>query len=168
MNEIDQKTDAGTPGFTLALALVDALPVLFFGISCIVLGMLFQSVLFVIGAVLMFFGGLGKVLWKLFLAVSKKDIAFLDRQFRYSMCAGFVLIVISLIAGWRRISFSAIGAAVLSMPSLLFFVIAVAGLVAMGVLASKLDSSVAKNNWIEQCVNSVAQLSLLLALLFLL
>ena len=168
MSQAQQTPGGERPGFTLTLALVDALPVLFFGASCIILGLLFQSVLFVIGAALMFLGGFGKVLWKIFLAVSKKDILFLNRQFRYSMCAGFALIVVSLIAGWRRLSFSAIGSAIISMPSLLFFVIAVAGLVTMGVLASKLDSSVAKNNWIEQCVNSVAQLSLLLALLFLL
>lgn len=38
-------------------------------------------------------------------------------------------------------------------------------MVCMGVLGKKLDSSVAKNNWIEQCVNAAAQLCMFIGLL---
>ena len=40
--------------FTLSLALVDALPVLFFGASMILIGIMFASSLFILGAVLCF------------------------------------------------------------------------------------------------------------------
>ncbi|MDO4809343.1 MAG: hypothetical protein Q4A04_05205 [Eubacteriales bacterium] len=44
--------------FTLSLALVDALPVLFFGGSMILIGLLFGSPLFLIGAALCFWARL--------------------------------------------------------------------------------------------------------------
>ena len=49
-------------GFTLGLALVDAVPVLLFGGSSILLGIIFKSALFVIGACLIFLGGFLKVM----------------------------------------------------------------------------------------------------------
>ena len=155
-------------GFTLSLALVDALPVLLFGGSSILIGLIFKSPLFIVGACLVFLGGFLKVLWKIVLATKKKDIPFLNKQMKYTMLTGFALIVVSLIANAKRISFSAMGAALTSLPSCIFFLLFVAGMVTMGVLAKKLDSSVAKNNWIEQCVNATAQLCLFLGLLFLL
>ena len=155
-------------GFTLSLALVDALPVLLFGGSSILIGLIFKSPLFIVGACLVFLGGFLKVLWKIVLATKKKDVPFLNKQMKYTMLTGFALIIVSLIANAKRISFSAMGAALTSLPSCIFFLLFVAGMVTMGVLAKKLDSSVAKNNWIEQCVNATAQLCLFLGLLFLL
>ena len=155
-------------GFTLSLALVDALPVLLFGGSSILIGLIFKSPLFLVGACLVFLGGFLKVLWKIVLATKKKDVPFLNKQMKYTMLTGFALIVVSLIANAKRISFSAMGAALTSLPSCIFFLLFVAGMVTMGVLAKKLDSSVAKNNWIEQCVNATAQLCLFLGLLTLL
>lgn len=152
-------------GFTLSLALVDALPVLFFGGSSIVLGIIFKSLLFIIGACLIFLGGFLKVMWKVVLALKQKDIVFLNKQMKYTMLTGFLLVIISVIINIKRISLSAIGAALVSMPACIFFALFVVGMVAMGVCAKKLDSSVAKNNWIEQCVNGVAQLCLLTALI---
>ena len=43
--------------FTLSLAIVDALPVLFFGGSMVLIGLLFQSILFLLGAFLCFWVG---------------------------------------------------------------------------------------------------------------
>lgn len=152
-------------GFTLTLALVDALPVLLFGGSSILLGIIFKSALFIVGACLVFLGGFLKVMWKVILALRKKDIVFLNKQMRYTMMTGFLLIVISVIANIKRISLAAIGAALVGLPQCIFFLLWVAGMVTMGVLAKKLDSTVAKNNWIEQCVNGAAQLCLFVALL---
>ena len=152
-------------GFTLTLALVDALPVLLFGGSSILLGIIFKSALFIIGACLVFLGGFLKVMWKIVLALKKKDVVFLNKQMRYTMLTGFLLIIISVIANIKRISLAAIGAALVGLPQCIFFLLWVAGMVTMGVLAKKLDSSVAKNNWIEQCVNGAAQLCLFVALL---
>lgn len=155
-------------GFTLSLALVDALPVLLFGGSSILIGLIFKSPLFIVGACLVFLGGFLKVMWKIVLAVKKKDIPFLNRQMKYTMLTGFALIIVSLIVNFSRISLPAMGAALTSLPSCVFFLLFAAGMVTMGVLAKKLDSSVAKNNWVEQCVNAAAQLSLFLGLLSLL
>lgn len=155
-------------GFTLSLALVDALPVLLFGGSCILIGLIFKSPLFMVGACLSFLAGLCKVLWKVILAVAKKDIPLLNKQMRVVMPLGFLLILVSLIVDRARISFPAMGAAIVGFPQVIFFALWVVGMVGMGVLAKKLDSTVAKNNWIEQCVNATAQLCLFLGLLFLL
>jgi len=155
-------------GFTLSLALVDALPVLFFGASCIMIGLIFKSPLFIIGACLSFIGGASKVSWKIILALKSKDIKILNKQFRYLMLGGFALIILSVILNIKRISLAAVGAALVGLPQAVFFALWFVGMVTMGVLAKKLDSSVAKNNWIEQCVNGVAQLCFLVGLIFLL
>ena len=152
-------------GFTLTLALVDALPVLLFGGSSILLGIIFKSALFIAGACLVFLGGFLKVMWKVILALKKKDVVFLNKQMRYTMLAGLLLIIVSVIANIKRISLAAIGAALIGLPQCIFFLLWVAGMVTMGVLAKKLDSSVAKNNWIEQSVNGAAQMCLFIALL---
>lgn len=152
-------------GFTLGLALVDAVPVLLFGGSSILLGIIFKSALFIIGACLIFLGGFLKVMWKIVLATKHRDVVFLNKQMKYTMMTGFALVLISVIINIKRISLPAIGAAITGMPACIFFALFVIGMVCMGVLAKKLDSSVAKNNWIEQSVNGVAQLCLFIALL---
>lgn len=156
-------------GFTLGLAIVDALPVLFFGGSCILLGMLSGSPLFIAGAVLCFAGGFMKVLWKVILALKKKDIPFLNRQMKYFLMTGFALIIISFVIMLVKEPglLSRIGGSIVSWPFILFIAVWALGMVTMGVLAKKLDSSKAKNNWIEQSVNGVSQLSLLAGLLIL-
>ena len=55
-------------GFTVALALVDAIPVLSFGISMVIIAGRFDSPLFMIGVALSVLAGCCKVCWKLILA----------------------------------------------------------------------------------------------------
>ena len=64
-NKQGMTKDTIPENFTLSLALVDALPVLFFGGSMILIGLLFGSPLFLIGAALCFWAGAAKVLWKI-------------------------------------------------------------------------------------------------------
>ena len=66
--------DTVPENFTLSLALVDALPVLFFGGSMILIGLLFKSVLFMIGALLCFWAGAAKVVWKVIVVTKKKNV----------------------------------------------------------------------------------------------
>lgn len=94
--------DTKYEGFTLGLALVDALPVLLFGGSCILVGIAFRSPLFIAGACICFLGGLLKVMWKIMLAVTGKDIQWLNKPFRYLLIGGFVLIILSVILGWKK------------------------------------------------------------------
>ena len=80
--------------FTLSLALVDALPVLFFGAAAAMLGVKLQSAVFIVGAALCLLAGAGKVAWKLLLALRGKDVAILGAQLRYVMPVGFLLMIL--------------------------------------------------------------------------
>ncbi len=154
-------------GFTLSLALIDALPVLFFCASMIVISRLFSSNLFLIGALLCMIAGAAKVLWKIIVVLKKKNIWFLFLQMRILMPIGFVFIVISLIMKRSEISLAGMGRAFMHMPSMLFFVIGILGMVLMMVFAVKLDSSDVKANWIEQLTNGIAQAAIFIGLLLL-
>lgn len=158
------KKQAGKEEYTVALALVDALPVLCFGISAVLLGMVFQSALFITGAVLCVLAGTGKVFWKLLLAVRRRDVAVLNRQFRFLMSGGFLLILLALLVNRGRISLSVVRENITAFPGCILFGVGAAGLCLMGVLAIVLDKSI-KANWIEQVINLVAQLSILMGVL---
>lgn len=144
-------------GFTLGLAIVDAVPVLEFCASTIVVALRFQSVLFVVGAVCSALAGCGKVLWKIILACAKRNVSWLNKQFRYLMGAGFVLMLVAVLVNLGSLQLGAIMRRVFAFPAVVFFVLGVAGMVAMGVMGAKLDKNVARNNWIEQITNAVAQ-----------
>ncbi len=146
---------------SVGMAIVDALPVLCFSASMILIGQIYQSAVFMVGAVLCVLAGVGKVLWKLILAIAHKDVPILFRQFRFLMPAGFVLMIISLAI--NRPSLSALWKNVSSFPCNILFLIALIGFVVMGILGAKLDSSSKKANWIEQIVNLVAELCILFA-----
>lgn len=157
--------DSVPEGFTLSMALMDSLPVLFFGASMLTICTMFQSLLFLIGALLVLAGGLGKVLWKLIIALHHKNVWFLNRQMRYVMPVGGILIVLSLFADHDQISLTGMWHAFVSMPALIFFLTGIAGIVTMIYFAGHLDSGDAKSNWYEQGTNAIAQLSLFLGLL---
>lgn len=58
--------------FTLSLAIVDAMPVLLFGGSMILIGLLLGSILFLIGTLICFWAGAAKVVWKLIVVTKKR------------------------------------------------------------------------------------------------
>lgn len=153
--------------FTLTLALVDAIPVLFFAISCILIGRTLHSPLFIVGAALCLFAGACKVLWKIIVVLKKKNIWFLFVQMRRLMPAGFLIMVISVIILPQKKTTLAPLLGLFSMPSLLFVLLWVLGMVLMGVFAKKLDNKSKKANWIEQITNGVAQICFTVALLLL-
>ena len=68
-------------GFTLGLALVDAIPVLSFGVSMVIIAGRFRSPLFLVGAALSVLAGCCKVAWKLVLGITKKDLRWLNKPF---------------------------------------------------------------------------------------
>ena len=72
--------DTVPENFTLSLALVDALPVLLFGGSTVLIGLLFQSALFLLGAAACFWAGAAKVLWKIIVVTKKKNVWWLWRE----------------------------------------------------------------------------------------
>lgn len=79
-------------GFSAALALVDLVPVVFFGLLAVRAGSLLHSALFVAGAVVCLVSGVVKVLWKGIAAVTRRNIWPMFVQMRVFMPAGFALI----------------------------------------------------------------------------
>lgn len=160
-----QKNDI-PEGFTLGMALMDLMPVVFFGIGVAAVGRRLNSGLFWTGAVLCIAAGLGKVSWKLCLALMKKNIPLLNRQLRVLMPAGFVLLLAGVLTSPQRLPAAKIWAGVLQMPAALFFAGGIAGMIAMMVMGRTRSSLDAKANWHEQLVNALTQLALLLGVLF--
>lgn len=78
--------------FPLSLAFFDALPVLFFGIAVLLIAIHFENILFITGAFLCTLAGIGKVVWKIIIAGTRKDIVWMNRQLRVLMPVGFLLI----------------------------------------------------------------------------
>lgn len=154
-------------GFTLALALVDAVPVLSFGISMVIIASRFDSSLFMIGAILAVLGGCCKVAWKLVLGIWKKDLIWLNKPFVPMMATGFGFILGSLLTGLGKINWAGVGAALISFPSILFFIAWIGLMGFMGwYRKNRFQHDNAKSNWTAQIVNAVGQTCLLLGILF--
>lgn len=154
-------------GFTVALALVDAIPVLSFGISTVILASRFDSPLFLAGAALSVLAGCMKVAWKLVLGIAKKDLRWLNKPFVPMQAAGFLVMLVSFVLGFGRISWSAVGAAVLSLPSILFFAAWLGLMCFMGwYRKNKFRNDDAHSNWTAQIINAIGQTCLLLGILF--
>ena len=154
-------------GFTLALALVDAIPVLSFGVSMVIIASRFQSPLFMIGAALSVLAGCCKVAWKLVLGIARKDLRWLNKPFVPMMASGFLLLVISVILNITKINWAAVGASIVSVPSILFFIAWIGLMGFMGWFRKhKFQNDDAKSNWTAQIINAIGQTCLLLGILF--
>ncbi len=154
-------------GFTLALALVDAIPVLSFGIAMVIIATRFQSTLFMIGASLSVIAGCCKVVWKMVLGIAKKDLRWLNKPFVPMQATGFLLMLISFILGFRKIRWVVVGKALVSFPSVLFFIAWIGLMFFMSwYRKNKFKNDDAHSNWTAQIVNAVGQTCLLLGILF--
>lgn len=154
-------------GFTLGLALVDAIPVISFGISMVIIASRFQSPLFMIGAALSVLAGCCKVAWKLVLGIAKKDLRWLNKPFVPMQATGFLLMLVSFVLGFSKIDWSGVGAALIRFPSLLFFIAWIGMMGFMGWFRKhKFQNDDAKSNWTAQIINAAAQTFLLLGILF--
>lgn len=158
-----KKRDPSELHSTVSMAVVDALPVIFFSASAVFIAMIYKDLLFCIGAAVCVLGGLGKVLWKLIKAISGKDIRILFTGLRVLMPAGFVLIIISLFTG--RADMSAVWESISGFPCVIFFAAGCVCMAAMTVLAFTADPADHRINWIEQTINSTAQLCFLLGII---
>ncbi len=150
-------------GFTVGLALVDAVPVVLFGVAVVMLGVKIGNPVFVLGAVLACMGGVGKVAWKFVMALAGKNVGWLARQMRFTMPLGFVLMIAGLVlAGGDAL---AVLGALTGMPSVLLLVVWLVCMCAMGYFAGHRDQLSARDNWIEQLVNAAGQAALLAVVL---
>lgn len=154
-------------GFTIGLALVDAIPVLSFGISMVIIAGRFHNPLFMIGAALSVLAGCCKVAWKLVLGIWKKDLRWLNKPFLPMQITGFGFIFGSLLTSLGEIDWAAVLSAVTSFPSILFFLAWVGLMGFMGWFRkNKFQNDDARSNWTAQIVNAVGQTCLLLGILF--
>ena len=154
-------------GFTIALALVDAIPVLCFGISMVIIASRFQSPLFMIGAALSVLAGCCKVAWKMVLGITQKDLRWLNKPFVPMQATGFLLMLVSFLLGFKKISWGSVLAAVTGIPSILFFIACIGFMGFMGWYRKhKFSNEDAKSNWTAQIINAIGQTCLLLGSLF--
>ena len=154
-------------GFTIGLAMVDAIPVLSFGISMVIIASRFASPLFMIGAALSVLAGCCKVAWKLVLGIAKKDLRWLNKPFVPMQASGFLLMLISFVVGFGKINWAGVGAAIIGLPSILFFLAWIGLMGFMGWFRkNRFKRDDAKANWTAQIINAVGQTCLLLGILF--
>lgn len=154
-------------GFTVGLALVDAIPVLSFGISMVIIASRFDSPLFMIGAALSVLAGCCKVAWKMVLGIANKDLKWLNKPFVPMQATGFLLMLVSFVLGFRNISWSGILTAITGFPSIVFFALWVICMFTMSWYRKhKFQRNDANSNWTAQIINAVGQTCLLLGILF--
>ena len=154
-------------GFTLALALVDAIPVLSFGVSMVIIAGRFDSPLFMIGACLSVLAGCCKVAWKLVLGIAKKDMRWLNKPFLPMQITGFGFIIGSLLTSLNKINWHGVLSAITALPSLLFFLVWIGLMFFMGWFRkNRFKHDDAHSNWTAQTINAVGQTCLLLGILF--
>ena len=154
-------------GFTIGLALVDAIPVLSFGISMVIIATRFDSALFMIGASLSVLAGCCKVAWKLVLGISGRDLKWLNKPFVPMQATGFLLMLVSFVLGFRKISWVNVATAMMSFPSAAFFAVWIGLMFTMSWYRKhKFQRNDAHSNWTAQVINAVGQTCLLLGILF--
>ena len=154
-------------GFTVGLALVDAIPVLSFGISMVIIASRFDSPLFLIGAALSVLAGCCKVAWKMVLGIAKKDLRWLNKPFVPMQATGWLLMLISFVIGFGKVNWVAVCKAVIGLPSIVFFIAWIGLMFFMGWFRKhKFSNEDAKANWTAQIINAVGQTCLLLGILF--
>ncbi len=148
-------------GFTPALAVADAFPVVFFGAAMLLAAQRFCSVLFGLGAAVITLAGCGKVLWKLLLGVWKRNVPWLNRWFIPCQITGFLLAVAGLVLGFKSIAW----AQFVQFPTAAFLLLWLVGLGIMGwYRRHRFDNSL-RANWTAQCINTAAQGALLVGIL---
>lgn len=153
--------------FTLSLALVDALPVLFFAASMVLIAGRFSSILFCLGAAVIVLASCGKVLWKLLLSLRKQNVPWLNRYFVPCQISGFVLILLSLVLNLRTIHWTNLLAHLTHFPSVIFFLLWLCGMGCMSWYRKNRFNHSLKANWTAQLINTAAQGVLLLGILLL-
>ena len=152
-------------GFTVKMALVDALPVLFFIGSILLLTGVFSQALFFTGASLIVIGGLSKVIWKLLMGWKGRDVRLLNKLFVPLMVSGFLLMITGLIVNRTAISIKGMLAAVTALPQVVFFVAGAAAMVTMIISSFTFKKDSAAHNWKAQIINTIAQASFFIGLL---
>ena len=147
--------------FTIALAVIDMIPVVLFGIASVLLWKTVGSPLILIGGLISFISGMLKVLWKFIVVICKKNVWPLFVQMRFGMSIGLLLIIAGFVVAGVTGKLGAFAAAFLQPLPIIMMAITVIGMGCMFYFAAKLDSSDVKANWTEQICNTIAQAAFL-------
>ena len=152
-------------GFSAPMAFVDLLPVVFFGLSAVKAGNLFHSGLFVAG------GGSLPALGRCEGGMEAHR-GRLPKEHLADACAdarpdavGFLTMFAALIVDRAGLNGEAMLAKLSGFPACLFFLAGALGMILMLVFAFRMDSSDPKVNWMEQTVNSLAQIRFFIGLM---
>ena len=149
-------------GFSISLAIVDFLPVIFFCFAILIFS--YRASLYsypiILGAIISIISGLIKVLWKIIAAVKKKNVWWMFVQMRIIFPIGFSMIIFGMIKEYKNYSSYIYSA---SFTNKLFFYLFVFAMILMSIFALTLDQSNPKSNWIEQITNSIAMVCLCFA-----
>lgn len=140
--------------FTIPMALMDFVPVIFFGITAVILlrdlyNKMFKGAyaLLAAGSVNVFMAGFCKALWKLLYAANICDLVALEEMFMPVNSLGLLFVGLSLIGmiAWKRksVMFSAAPVAFTSsMPFIMMMVVGLGGMCAgMSVIAAKMKKA---------------------------
>ena len=163
MGQVDKNTKF--ENFTISLALFDALPVIFFSLASIFIGLSIESVIFVVGAIITFLSGSLKVIWKIIVATKKKNIWPLFIQMRIVMPLGFLIMLVGFIVCLVNKDLTSFWQSLLNPVSIIFLIVGFLGMILMTIFAVKLDSSDSLSNWIEQGTNAISQIAFFIAFL---
>ena len=167
MSNTKMNKDVVPDNFTIGLVIVDMIPVLLFGGSGFIFGLLARNILIIIGAIICFLSGFLKVWWKLIVVIKKRNVWFLFKQMRIVMPIGFLILVIGIIIASVTGKMAQVLRGCMCFPQVILFVLGFIGMALMGYFAMNLDSTDVKSNWIEQITNSLAQLFIFMGLLML-
>ena len=156
-------------GFTLSLALLDYVPVAAFGAAVVLAGGAMNNPLFIIGAAISFLAGLMKATWKLIIGVWKKDIKFMNKAFLPMQGTGWLIMLPAAIFSLFKAGPAKALSAVCGIPQLIFFILwfAMTGLM-VWYKKNRFVREDARCNWTAEIINSVAQCSLLIGVIFVL
>lgn len=153
-------------GFTLGLACVDMLPVLFFGIAGLILAFMLQSYLFGFFAATIFVSGALKVLWKVLVVIRKENVWPLFLQMRIALPLGFLGMIAYLIVKACTSDLTPFWNSFVNPVTLTLLSLSATGMALMITFALTLNPADKKSNWIEQITNSAAQFLFMLAIIF--
>ncbi len=152
--------------FTLQMAIMDTLPVIFFCVALVIMTHRFNNPLFLTGGTIVVLAGALKVIWKLIIAIKKQNIYIFNYQLHILMPIGFILMLIAVIFNFTKIFTNYFFDRISSFPTLLFFIMGILCMIKMALLAKNTDNDNAKANWVEQGINSLGQACFLLGILF--
>lgn len=152
--------------FSLALTVVDIIPCILFGASMILLDRWFRSPLYLTAAIMCTLAGLCKVIWKFLICIFDKNIEVLNKQFKFVMPTGMLLLLISVFTMNRRgIATSQIIDFIMQSPSRWLLLAWLICCVLMVILRITLNMDLTKSNWIAEVANIVANSFLLIAVI---